>query len=246
MNAVFVTWQDPESRRWYPVGRLTKTADEYQFCYTRGAQQAPNFVPFGRMTNLHAQYRSKELFPLFLNRLLRPSRPEFESFVRWLGFDAETPDPIALLARSGGERVTDTLQLYPCPERTNDNYYETSFFVHGLRHMDKHASTAASTLPAGTKLFPMWDKFNSADPEAIALRTAAPALMIGYVPRYLTRDVTELASISPKSFSITVDRLNEDAPAQFRLLCKFRAEWPHGFSPCSAEAFLPLPEETRH
>ena len=69
MKSLFVAWQDPQSRQWAPVGRLSRDDGQYRFVYTRGAKELPNFTPFGLMTDLQVEYVSDELFPLFANRI---------------------------------------------------------------------------------------------------------------------------------------------------------------------------------
>lgn len=91
MKALFVAWQDPASRSWAPVGRLTREGEFYHFVYTRGATEVPNFMPFGRMTDLDAEYVSTELFPLFANRVLSRTRPEYQDYLRWLGLSEARP-----------------------------------------------------------------------------------------------------------------------------------------------------------
>src|SRR5262250_671161 len=49
MKTLYLAWQDPEDRRWLPVGRLSFDGHVYRFVYTKGAEQSPRFVPFGAM-----------------------------------------------------------------------------------------------------------------------------------------------------------------------------------------------------
>ena len=85
MNSLFVAWRPatPEQGAWRPVGRLEHDGHLYRFCYTRGARK-PDFRPFPRMENLDRVYASEALFPLFANRLLSQSRPEYEAYLRWM------------------------------------------------------------------------------------------------------------------------------------------------------------------
>ena len=69
-RSLFVIWQDPESRRWHPVGRLTKNDREYRFEYINGASEAPSFTPFSGMRELDRVFVSDTLFPLFANRVI--------------------------------------------------------------------------------------------------------------------------------------------------------------------------------
>ena len=83
MKALFVAWQDPTSRSWAPVGRLTREGDFYHhFVYTRGARLMPHFTPFGHMRDLDAHYVSHHLSPLFANRVSPRSRPDHPDYAR--------------------------------------------------------------------------------------------------------------------------------------------------------------------
>ena len=83
MKSLFVAWRpaSPEQAGWTPVGRLEHDGRLYRFCYTRGARK-PGFQPFPQMQRIEQVYESEELFPLFVNRLLSQSRPEYEAYLR--------------------------------------------------------------------------------------------------------------------------------------------------------------------
>src|SRR5712691_11405148 len=100
MKALYLAWQDPASREWLPVGRLTYENKRYRFVYTSGAKKSKNFFPFGRMRDLESVYESTDLFPLFANRILSKSRPEYQQFLHWLNVTEDEADPLALLART--------------------------------------------------------------------------------------------------------------------------------------------------
>ena len=101
MNTLYVAWQNPETRGWSPVARLSYQDSLYRFEYTKGAKNR-HFVPFGLLKELNQVYYSHELFPLFANRLLAKSRPEYQAYLNWLGVvGPESNDPMLLLARSG-------------------------------------------------------------------------------------------------------------------------------------------------
>lgn len=61
-------------------------------------------------------YFSNHLFPIFANRLMSRSRPEYKSFVERLNISLEEDDPMILLAWSEGKRATDSLAVFPCPD----------------------------------------------------------------------------------------------------------------------------------
>lgn len=251
-QSLFVAWRTPEPShgRWEPVGRLDGDAAGYRFQYTRGAQRLEGFAPFPGMPDLEAVYESDEPFPLFANRLLAPSRPEYEAFLAWGGFDPNNPpDPIAVLGVTGGRRATDSLEVFPCPQPDADGCYVNKFFLHGVRWMPSPALDRIHRLAPEEPLGLMLDISNRYDPDAVAVRTCdeQDRFLIGYVPRYLARDVREICfSCDPDVISVTVERVNADAPLQQRVLCRMNSCWPKGFRPCAGEQFQPIAEMPAH
>lgn len=241
MKALFVAWQDPTSRRWIPVGRLTYENGTYKFVYTRGATESESFTPFGRMVDLNSAYVSDVLFPLFANRVLPKSRPEYSDYLRWLGLDQREHDELEVLARSGGQRATDTLEIFPCPEPTADKHYEVFFFSHGLRHLIPENQARVNELHVGERLFLMRDLQNEHDVMALLLRTDDPISIVGYCPRYYSAEFSRLlGSVDQSHVRVTVEQVNPDAPMQLRLLCKLTAPWPANFVACATDQFQPL------
>jgi hypothetical protein len=241
MKALFVAWQDPRTRRWLPVGRLTYEAGTYKFVYTRGAKESSAFTPFGRMVNLDAAYVSDALFPLFANRVLPKSRPEYADYLRWLGLTEHDHNELEVLGRSGGSRATDTLEIFPCPEPTADERFEVYFFSHGLRHLIPSYQSRIAELRPGDRLFLMRDLQNEHDAMALVLRTSDPISNVGYCPRYYSGEFSLLLeSVGTDKVRVAVEQVNADAPMQLRLLCKLNAPWPANFSPCARNEFMPL------
>jgi hypothetical protein len=234
MKTLYLAWQDPEDRRWLPVGRLSFDGHVYRFVYTNGAKQSPRFVPFGPMRDLHVVYESDALFPLFANRLLSRRRPEYKDFLHWLNLPDNETDPLVLLAQSEGMRATDALMVFPCPEKRRDGKFHVRFFSHGLRYLLPAVIQFINDhLCPPVRLFLMLDPQNPHDPSAVALRTIDPTLLVGYCPRFLTADVQYLLREVPETVHVTVERVNRDAPLQLRLLCSLTADWPDNFHPCS-------------
>ena len=116
VKQLYLAWQNPKNRSWHPVGVLT--IDENgtnRFVYTKGAQSSENFAFFGRMTDPFSVYESKELFPLFKNRLLAESRPEYKKYLKWLDIGEDEDNPFNMLAMTEGIKATDTLEVFKCP-----------------------------------------------------------------------------------------------------------------------------------
>jgi hypothetical protein len=235
---------EPQHGGWSPIGRLEFDNGTYRFVYTKGVKAAKGFTPFSGMENLDEIYESTELFPIFANRLLPASRPEYEAFLKWSGFDpANPPDPLMLLGVTEGIRRTDLIEVFPCPVPDAQGCYLNKFFLHGLRYMPDSAKERVESLKEGDALYLMLDVMNETDFSAVALRTVeGERFMLGYVPRYLAQDVWKIMQgCHPEFIHIFVHRVNKDAPLQQRLLCRMHACWPQDFKPCSGEEFQPIP-----
>lgn len=251
-NPLFVAWRsgDGDQGYWCPVGRLEHVEGLYRFVYTRGAKKRPGVRGFTGMEDLNEVYESESLFPLFSNRLLGRSRPEYDAFLRWGGFPSgANPDPIAILAVSEGSRQTDSLEVFPCPAPTSDGRLSHVFFLHGVRWISPEGRARIGELQAGDRLQLSREPGNVHDRDAVAVFTAETpdGIKIGYVPRYLARDAsTLLHMVDSEDLHVQVDRINRDAPLQFRVLCRIQAPWPVGFRPCSGVEFEPIVEVAAH
>ena len=80
---------------------------------------------------------------------------------------------------------------------------------------------------------------NVSDANAVAVYDPAGTTKIGYVPRYLARDVRTLLA-ECAFIEVKIDRVNPGAPRQQRVLCRMNACWPDGFRPCDDAAFQPI------
>jgi hypothetical protein len=241
--SLFLSWQDPSTRAWFPVGKLTHDGRLYHFVYLQGAIEAKNkagFQPIISLPDFYQPYGSLELFPLFQNRLLRPSRPDYAAFIESLSLPSDQTDPIAILSRSGGRRQTDNFEVFPAPERNEAGQYQIHFFVHGLSHCPIAAQQRVLTLQPEEKLLITRDCQNPFDSRALLLRTE-DLHNVGYCPRYLTQDFFELVDCFPAKVHVTVERVNlPPNPLQSRLLCRLTSDWDATFRPFSGADYEPL------
>jgi hypothetical protein len=238
-KTLILCWREPTSREWITVGKLWKQDDKYRFCYTKGvdkAEKSGNFALFGQMDEKDKTYVSDELFPIFKNRLLQKSRPEYQEYLDWLGLD-KTLEPLDELSRTNGVRATDSLQLFEVPTKKDEKYI-TYFFSHGISHLPKNYVERIKKLKKGDKLFLMQDIQNKIDQYALMIRTDDPAELMGYCPRIYTKDLNSLIQQNgARNIYLTIETINHDAPLQFRLLCKLETEWFLGFKPFTDEDF---------
>jgi hypothetical protein len=246
LKTLFLAWQDPSSRKWFPIGKLSHDGKLFRFAYLQGAKDAKeesDFQPIPSFPEFCETYGSQELFPLFANRLLRASRPDYPDFVRWLNIPKDQDDPIALLARSGGKRRTDTFEVFSCPELDDRGSYHIHFFAHGLRHMPVDSQQEIQNLRSGEKLFLAHDLQNPVNQRALFLRTESHR-NVGYCPDYLVRDFFELVSNFSNKIKVSVEQINlPPTPLQFRLLCSLTAECTEGFNPFSSPAYQAIVAE---
>ena len=242
-RTLFLAWQDPDSRRWFPVGRLQQRPQGgFMFAYTKGAQAAQDagFDCINGFDSFDKVYESNELFPLFANRVMRASRPDYPEYIRRLNVADEDADEMAVLAKSGGRRMTDAFEVFPLPEPDEKGRYHVHFFAHGLRHLTDEAQTTADRLQVNDALFLMRDFQNPKDSDALLMRTER-SVPVGFCPRYLLKDVNTLLQRGPKEVRVLVEQVNQPpAPIQQRILCSLTAPWPPDFRPCSDDRFQPI------
>lgn len=241
MRTLFLAWRAPADRAWFPVGRLDADTEHsfYRFCYTQGVIGAKKlgFHPIASFPTLVESYQSSELFPMFKNRVLGSQRRDFASYLASLGL--ATPDPIEILAVSGGERQTDSFEVFPKIEKEADGSFRCRFFLHGLRHMSEPAQARAQHLMQGEQLGVSLELNNPKHGLAIQL-TSQDYEFIGWTPRYLVADI--LKSITQAhDISATIIKLNTDGvPLNRRVLVEMKGVLPVDYEPMADDIFLPL------
>lgn len=247
MNTLFLAWQHAATRRWFPVGRLTMEGANFRFVYVNGVKEARNdagFCPFPEFPEWTRTYEANELFPLFSNRVMPASRPDFAETARWLLLESSTKDPLAFLAQTNGHRQTDSLEVFPAAIPTPEGGHRTTFFLRGLRHLPPEATLRAQALGPGERLLALWDAQNPQDRHAVALRTHTQptdhATLLGFCPRYLAPSILDALRNAPDSVRITVRAINpQDVPIQYRVWCELYLG-PDVREPFTEEAFLPV------
>jgi hypothetical protein len=248
MKSLFLAWQAPpdlaHGRAWFPVGLLDAEPEisRYRFRYTHGAKVAREKVGFNPLLafpSLDKSYDSSELFPLFKNRVLSSKRTDFPEYIQWLDLDQKSSDPIAILSVSGGERMTDNLEVFPKVTTDVDGNFQVRFFLHGIRHLGEKAIERAAQLKVGDTLRILIELNNPATNLAVALLTE-DYQPIGWAPRYLVEDLIKCAPNSPV-MSAKIARINMDgAPLNQRYLIDYTGHAPQDWQPMSTPDFEPL------
>lgn len=242
-----LSWQNSATREWFPVARISKENHEYFFRYTHGAVDAKQsgFQGLAGFPDFKKTYLSDTIFPVFQNRIMNRSRPDRDEFLSWIELDNDSYSQFEELARTGGIKATDNLQLYPIPSKI-DGEYKVQFFSHGVSHLPANYKDRVNTLLPGEKLYLCADLQNEQDLNALFLRTSDPVELVGYAPKFFAKDFQELFKTSKDSFEIKVVKVNTDAPEQLRLLCEISCCWPKNFTPFRERPFQLLIYEPEH
>ncbi|WP_354004684.1 HIRAN domain-containing protein [Ruania suaedae] len=136
-----------------------------------------------------------------------------------------------ILARSGGRRNGDTIELFRAPYQDDDGRVRSDFLVHGIRHMSPGASEEVARLQRGEKLLLQTEPENVYSPHAIVV-VSSRSVKLGYVPDPLAGFVSNLCEISAPCAEVQVANGVHVVP-HMRLLISVTAETPRGYRPLS-------------
>ena len=243
-KSLFLAWQDTKaSRLWFPVGQLDADVEQsdYRFRYTGGAERAQEeagFPPTFEFPDFQEDYHSSELFPIFQNRVIAHGRPDRLEYLSNLDLP-ENADPVMILSVNGGNRVTDTFEVFPKIEKHPDGSFCCRFFLHGLRHLNSTAQERINRLNPDEKLYVTLELTNPATALAVQLQTL-DYHMIGWAPRYLVYDLTTAMADAHENYTARVVRLNPlPTPSNQRLLVELSGRW-NEHEPMSGRDFQPL------
>lgn len=226
LRRLMVTWQDPDTRRYHQVGWMTRHANgSYEYVYLPSAEQLPRFNPFVGFRDLGQTYHSSRLFPFFAQRLLSPHRPDLPRLLSALALDGDgAVEPAEFLARSGGRRGGDTVELLPEPLVKGDGSTCWMFLVHGVRHI-AGAGEVIDQLRTGDALDVQPQPDNPVNPEALLVNRKGDRL--GWVPDPLLPYLRRI--INP---GLEVVRANPaDLGHHLRLLVKVAGQVKDGAGP---------------
>ena len=243
-QTLFLAWHGAgENHLWFPVGRLdadVQTGD-YRFRYTHGtkrAQKQAGYPLLMEYRDVERDYRSPELFPMFQNRVMSPSRPDFKSYLKSLDLEGDA-NPIEILAVNGGERVTDRYEVFPMPARQPDGSFLFRFFLHGWRYASDAAQERLGKLEPGEELRIALELNNPVTGQGVQIQTA-DYHMIGWAPHYLVDDFAKAMADGPGKYDARVVKLNpQPIPSKQRLLVELCCHW-NQHRPLSGSDYQPL------
>jgi len=190
------------------------------FRYRETARQEPGFHALDGYPNFDCIYESQTLPAFFANRVMSRHRESFPEYLVWLGLEGaeELPTlPLEVLATTGGPRVTDTFHIVDGLDQ-GAGVIDTRFFVSGIRHCPG-AAECVQQLHVGDSLKVIRDFANTRNHLALQLDTARN-VQIGWIPDWMLTYVHPF--VENGTVSVTVERINEDAPEHLMVLCRIR------------------------
>ncbi len=226
-----VTWRHPLTRRTTAVGLLTHVGATYRFCYLRSVGAVEGFQPFLGFPDLERRYAADVLFPLFAQRVMRPSRPDFDRYRRALGLGVDSRD-WSMLGRSQGQREGDGIRVFPEPDVDEAGATSSTFFVRGLgdrMRQDPRVEPALVRLVVGDRLRLRGERATAEDARAL-LVVERTGVGLAWVPGVLLSHLDTIRSHGAPELSV-VDTNGPDAPPAYRLLVMLRGTAPVGYRP---------------
>jgi hypothetical protein len=224
--SVFVAWQDPGTREWHTIGRLSRTVDGlYEFGFTRGADKLRDVAKRLFNSNLDGNFFSTGLTAMFRNKIPPRSRSDFQKMAAWLNLRGDESD-FDLLGKFGLIPGSDGLLVYSAP-KIEQGRYSIEFFLHGIRHTHGESDTRhlhgdvlawCEVAKVGDQLLALLDVQNPFDPNSVALRAEGGTIAVGYVPRFYAGDIRSILGQPECARSAKFEILRNNADAGSRAM----------------------------
>lgn len=185
---LLLIWKDPETRRNYTVGKLTR-GDCFTFQYYGEAENAEEagWKLLGAFPT-YQEYRSNTMFPVFSSRLPDKKRRDIQNILEKYGLMEY--DEFELLRRSGARLPIDTYEFID-PISPDDKEVTREFYITGIRYHSACQGSDCGALPGvkvGDMLLLEEEPENAYDPMAIRVLTQEKDVL-GYVPRYYNKAI---------------------------------------------------------
>ncbi len=195
VRRLMVTWQDPVTRGYSPLGELSHDGETYRFEYVPTPVRALPGLITGRV------HQSATLFPVFEQRILAQHRGDRAQLLEQVGL-LESSGPLEVLEVTGGRRMGDTYELVPIPD---PGEVRLKFLVHGIRYLSEKQRDRIARLQVGEILDLLPEPDNEYNAKALLVTTANER--IGYVPDPML-DLMHRMMGSESSPTIRVARVN--------------------------------------
>jgi len=209
-NFLYIIWKNPQTRRNYIVGKLSKEDAGYSFEY---CNEYSNAMESGwKLIQAFPEikkYESKELFPVFASRLPDRKRRNINDILKKYGLTSF--DGYELLKQSGGRLPIDTIEFIN-PIFDEDKTIERDFYVVGIRHQSGCQGMDCKKRPKlhlNMKMVLRMEPSNQYDSYAVLVETEMGEYL-GYIPRYYSKGISERLK-KGMTYDCTVIEINDDA-----------------------------------
>jgi hypothetical protein len=215
IDHLFVIWGAPTTGARHVVGHLTRarTVEQpFRFWYEPDLSKpsAHGFRPlavFPEHKTEAAPYRARHLFTTFADRIPSPSRADTHAMLSSWGVQA-VDDQFEILARSGGLRATDRIELAEYRSIDDPLIEPLEFRMAGAKYI---LDGERARLTAGEALRLEREPTNASD-QCATLVVARTGLRAGYVPRQysglvarLLEERVELSAVAVRELTIPED-----------------------------------------
>lgn len=183
IDRLLVIWGEPSTGSRHVIGHLARSSGEFRFWYEtdlanakeRGFQMLPEFPARRRADD---PYVERYLFALFAERIPAPTRRDAAGMLAAWGVE-HPDDQFEVLARSGGLRATDRLELAEYRAPDDDLSEPLEFRIAGRSRI-----VDAAPLAVGDAVSLRREPDNEVDPAAVVVDRLGRRA--GYVPRQYT------------------------------------------------------------
>lgn len=192
---IYLIWKDPQSRRQYTVGQLSKNG-KYEFQYGFEIQDAlkKGFELLISFDDITKKYSSDKLFSPFRSRVPDRRRKGIGDILAKYGLDEY--NEYELLKKSGGRLPIDNMEFIDPILDNGEDPIERYFYIAGSRHYlgcDGESCNRGIYLKQHDKLELEPEPTNKYDAYAVKIYDLQKRL-IGYIPRYYSESIFKLIS----------------------------------------------------
>jgi hypothetical protein len=247
VRTLFVAWQDPESRRIFPVARLTRRrSGEYELRYIGAVRTAQRhgFAGLPGFEQIEALHVSAELPAIFRERPAPrrrvPSEPPGQTASQ-LPRELLDATPITLFVRRRAGDAPERLEAFAPPLRAPDGRRWGVFEARGVSRVQESLAVLSALAP-GERLSLRGEPDNPYNPHAL-LMARADGTPLGYVPDYLAN---ELAAVGARPEQLELELLESrrvtfaPAPLVYRVLCRYLCAPELGRALFTSESYRPV------
>lgn len=209
MRNLWLIWKNPTTRRRFRVGTLSFdiAKKKYEFTYTNpelADALKEGFVSFPGFNDLKKKYESEKLFINITSRFPNPERPDYLEILNSYNLNSESTNE-EILEATKGRLMTDSFEFVPEFDKN-----KIEFDLAGIRHLGNF-DKVKNIIQTNDELSLKPEPNNPHDSFAVKVcykMEGNQEIELGYVPRYYSRQLSEL--IKTKQYSAMVKQVRFD------------------------------------